>query len=66
MATELSLVSLKSSPGGGVMTSRRYRVTFQTGSLLPYLSGVPTAGRSLDQRQLDLCLVAQLGAESQL
>lgn len=34
--------------------------------LLPYLSGVPAAGRSLDQRQLDLWLLAQRGAESHL
>lgn len=27
-------------------------------TLLPYLSGVPAVGRSLDQRQLDLWLLA--------
>jgi hypothetical protein len=34
--------------------------------LLPYLSGVPAAGRSLDQHQLDLRLLAHRGGESQL
>jgi hypothetical protein len=31
---------------------------------MPYLSGVPAAGRSLDQRQLDLWPLAQHGAET--
>ncbi len=34
--------------------------------LLPYLSGVPSAGRSLDQRHLDLRLLAERGGEAEL
>jgi hypothetical protein len=38
--------------------------TTENALFLPYLSGIPAAGRSLDQRQLDLWLLAQHGAES--
>ena len=34
--------------------------------MLPYLSGVPSAGRSLDQRHLDLRLLAERGGEADL